>query len=263
MIDALHEALNRHAVGPEVRLRIGAHDGPDRTTLVCRALDAATFEAYERLTERDPSLARRHLAGAVVDRFEGVDISREIAEFGSLGLWFLRHPWGSRLADDLVPEYLEVELPEQEDLDAVQFAAYAILDEQSPDRNPYEQDHREGCGHEIWADRDEWKLLDPMQVDPDVKASEGKCRGCLADRKLYLRIIKAQGTGEWVSVARGAFARSRLLEQFPPAFAITSARDWLYVEIVRSELAKREAYLNWQSAEKSREQAKSAGKGAR
>ncbi len=251
------DELARFAVGPGVRLCLEAHAGAARAgegILVCSSLDADTYEAFDVLANGldgrggDQRRAYRFLAASVAEHFLGVEFAREFARYGSIRSWFLCHPDAGRLADAIMPEYLEVELPDELDVEAVEAAVYLVLDEQDPTKNPYGSSHREGCERDIWADRDTERLLDPLEIDAGV-IPENRCGGCLADRRLYARAIKRLGSGSWVDLARRLLQRSSYLEQNPAAMRTTSARDWLFVEIARAEVSKRDAYLSWQAGQ--------------
>lgn len=257
---SVRDELARFAVGAGVRLHVETHAEASRegeAIAVLASLDGATYETYDALAGGrdgrggDPERARRFLAASVVEDLEGVGFGSEVERYGSLAGWFLRHPHAGRLADLVVPEYLEHELPDDGELEAVEQAVYAVLDEQDPGKNPYESSHREGCEREIWADRDAEKLLEPHEIDAKVSV-EKRCRGCRADRRLYARVIKVLGSGAWVDVARRALQRSSYLEQNPDAIQVTPARDWLFVLIARAEVSKRDAYLSWKAADEAK-----------
>ena len=259
---SVRDELARFAVGPGVRLLVETHaeaSTEGEAVVVCASLDGATYETYDALAGGrdgrggDPERARRFLAASVVEDLEGVELGSEIERYGSLASWILRNPHAGRMADVVVPAYLEAELPDDAELEAVEQAVYIVLDEQDPGKNPYESSHREGCEREIWADRDAEQLLAPEAVDPEA-ISERKCPGCRADRRLYARAIKVLGSGAWVDVARRALQRSAYLEQNPGAIDVTPARDWLYVLIARAEVSKRDAYLSWKAADEARSQ---------
>ncbi len=144
------DELARFAVGPGVRLCLEAHAGAARAgegILVCSSLDADTYEAFDVLANGldgrggDQRRAYRFLAASVAEHFLGVEFAREFARYGSIRSWFLCHPDAGRLADAIMPEYLEVELPDELDVEAVEAAVYLVLDEQDPRRGRRRADH--------------------------------------------------------------------------------------------------------------------------
>lgn len=248
-------------IGPEVTVRVESVPGAARkgeARVVFRALDAITHQMYESVRGGsdgqggEVEMAELLVAVRCFVRTDNLDLGRYTQSGATSGKAVRKWLAGGSdealaLAHATVPVLLECSLPDQVETDALELAAYIMLDRQN-DRNPYEVgSHREGCARDIWEDR-EAELLRPP---------EDGCDGCQSDRTLYRDVIKKTGSALWVDVARRAFWLSRQLEQFPQLAEVLSARNWTYVEIVRSELEKRRNYNDWEAGE----EAKRAGKG--
>lgn len=233
-------------IGPPVRVTISALPGR-RTTrqavAVFAPLDVASSLQYETALSLEALKdgADWWLGAEKLLAIENLNLTGEVAKYGSFRRWKRESAAAGRIFASAVPIYVAESRPTYEELETLQQAVFVVLTN-GEDRNPYElTTHARDCTATIWEDQAN-DVLAPVK-------SLGRCSACVSQRGLWETVIKRFGSSDVGRKAQRALELAAHLKQFRPPASRVSVRDHEYAEIASSEIRKRKRYHDWKTGQ--------------